>query len=161
MNALRLLACIAALVTFSGCASTPQSKTPPVLATLASMNIDKGTYAKIAAHRVLTFADIKGLVLKGVPSQVILTYIQSTHAPYTLSDKQLQQLVDEGASSALVNYLGKSVGFFEATERQQTGGAGKWKNHPYFADPYFMGPAPFAYGWPGEWYDDDWVNTLY
>lgn len=161
MHALRFLACAAAFAAFSGCASLQQNQTPPMLAALANKHVDSRTYAKIVNHRVLNYADIKGLVVKGVPSPVILTYIQSTHAPYTFTDSQLQGLVSAGASSDLVNYLGKSVGFFEATERHQTGGAGKWKNNPYFNDPYFMGPPPFDYAWPGEWYSDQWVNTLY
>lgn len=161
MNALRPFFGLAvALVALSGCA-TQQSSHPPVLAALQAKHVDSRTYAKIVNHRVLNYSDITGLLAKGVSSSVILSYIQSTHAPYTLTDKQLQHLVSLGASSDLVNYLGKSVGFFEATERKQTGGAGKWKNHPYFADPYFMGPPPFDYAWPGEWGAFDWGNTLY
>ena len=61
----------------------------------------------------------------------------------------------------LLNYLGKSTGFFEATERDQTGGSGKWKDNPYFNDPYYMGGAPFDYGWPGEWYDPAFVDAMF
>ncbi len=154
-----LAACLAVVVTLSGCASTQQN--PPTLAALAARHVDSRTYAKIVNHRVLSYSDIKGLLAKGIPSPIILGYLKSTHAPYTFTDSQLQSLSAAGASADLVNYLGKSVGFFEATERHQTGGAGKWKNHPYFADPYFMGPPPFDYAWPGEWGAYDWGNTLY
>lgn len=162
MKALFQLPVVLAAVLLAACATTPQKTgTPPVLAKLQAMGIDNAAYNKIANHRVLAYSDIYGLVKKGVPSPVILTYIQSTHAPYTLSDAQLQNLVDAGASADLVNYLGKSVGFFEATERKQTGGAGKWKKDPFFADPFYMGPAPFDYAYPGEWYDAGWIDDVF
>jgi hypothetical protein len=162
MIVMRLLLLLGLSVALVSCATTQsQPKTPPVLAKLASMNIDSRTYAKIANQRVLTYGDILGLVKKGVPSPVIQTYLQSTHAPYTLTNSQLNALVDAGASADLVNYLGKSVGFFEATERSQTGGAGKWKNNPFFADPYYLGEPPFIGGWPGEWYDPMWIDNVF
>lgn len=162
MIVMRLLLLLGLSAAFVSCATTQnQPKTPPVLAKLAAMNIDSRTYAKIANHRVLSYGDILGLVKKGVPSPVIQTYLQSTHAPYTLTDAQLNALVDAGASADLVNYLGKSVGFFEATERSQTGGAGKWKNNPFFADPYYLGEPPFVWGWPGEWYDPMWIDNVF
>lgn len=164
MSALRYLLLLGLSVAFVSCASTtppPLPKEPPVLSKLAAMHIDPATYAKIANHRVLTYSDILGLVKKSVPSQVILTYLQSTKAPYTLTDAQLNKLVDAGATADLVNYLGKSVGFFEAAERNQTGGAGKWRNNPFFYDPYYMGEPPFVWGWPGEWYDPIWVDNVF
>ncbi len=147
----------------AACATTPSrpSGPPPVLVKLKAMGIPAATYAKIEGHRVLTYSDILGLIRQDVPSPVILTYIQSTHAPYTLTDAQLESLDDAGASADLVNYLGKSVGFFEATERNQTGGAGKWRNNPFFADPYYMGAAPFDYMYPMEWYDPVWMDGVF
>ncbi len=162
MRFLRFLPLAALAAFLPACATLSQPKTPPVLAKLEAMGIDSRTYAKIANQRVLSYDDIYGLVKKGVPSPVIQTYLQSTKAPYTLTDAQLQKLVNAGASADLVNYLGKSVGFFEATQRGQTGGEAKWRrDDPYFADPYFMGPAPFGYGWPGEWYDEGWMDSVF
>lgn len=145
----------------AACSTLQPKGKPVVLDKLQAMGIDSRTYAKIANHRILTYDDIYGLVKKGVPGPVILTYVKSTHAPYKLTDAQLDQLVNAGASPQLVNYLGQSVGYFEATERNQTGGAGKWKGNPYFADPYFMGPAPFWYMYPPEWFDPDWVGAVF
>jgi hypothetical protein len=162
MVLLRSLCILALLAMVTSCATTSQpSGTPPVLAKLAALKIDQGTYYKIANHRVLTYSDILGLLQKNVPSPVILTYIQSTHAPYTLTNSQITTLNNAGASADLLNYLGKSIGFFEATERSQTGGAGKWRNDPYFTDPYFMGDGPFGPGFPGEWYDPMWVGEVF
>lgn len=146
----------------AACVTTPRSAQPQpqaVLSKLQTMGITEATYDKIAAHRILTYTDIYGLVKKKVPGSVILTYLKSTHAPYTLSNGQLNALNDAGASAGLLNYLGKSVGFFEATESDQTGQTGKWRNDPYFNDPYYMGEAPFDGMWPGEWYSPDWVDS--
>lgn len=161
MKMLRLSLSLFLLLWCAGCSTLQPKGRPVVLDKLAAMGIDSRTYAKIVNHRVLTYDDIYGLVKKGVPGPVILTYIKSTHAAYKLTDDQLDQLVDAGANPQLVNYLGQSVGYFEATERSQTGGAGKWKDNPYFADPYFMGPAPFGYMYPGEWYDPAWVGAVF
>lgn len=162
MNVLRFLSLVTSAALFAACASNPpQSKTPLVLPKLQAMGISSATYSKIANHRVLTYDDIYGLLKKNVPSPVILTYIQSTKAPYTLTDAQLNQLNDAGASADLLNYLGKSVGFFEATQRSQTGGENSWKNHPYFYQPGYLGPPPFMYGYPGEWFDPGWVGGMF
>lgn len=161
MKAIRLVFLGFVVSWLSACASPQQSGRPAVLEKLRAMGIDQGTYAKIASNRVLGYEDIYGLVRKGVPGPVIVTYLQSTHAPYRFTDAQLERLTDVGASAELVNYLGKSAGYFEATERSQTGGAGKWKDHPFFADPLYMGPPPFGYEWPGEWYDAGWVGTVF
>lgn len=163
MTALRLLSLAATVTVLTACATTPppQSGPPPVLVKLRGMGIDNVTYEKIANHRVLTYTDIFSLLNSKVPSPVILTYVKSTKAPYTFTNAQLEQLDDAGASGDLLNYLGKSTGFFEATERDQTGGSGKWKDNPYFNDPYYMGGAPFDYGWPGEWYDPAFVDAMF
>ncbi len=164
MQALRILSVALLFAALAACATTaPKPSGPPtvVLAKLKAMDVNSATYAKIENHRVLTYADIYGLVKQDVPNPVILTYLQSTHAPYTLTTSQLEALDDAGASPELVNYLGKSVGYFEATERSQTGGAGQWKKNPYFNDPYYLGVSPFGYGWPGEWYDSGWVDGAF
>ncbi len=135
------------------CASAPQQqKAPPLLQKLEDAGIDSRTYAKIAAGRVLDYSDILGLVKDNIPDPVVVTYLKSTHAPYRFTDSQLSALSDAGAGSDLVNYLGQSVGYFEASQRSQTGGA-KWDKHSYFVDPYFYGAPPFPYAFPAEWYD--------
>jgi len=155
----RLLILLAVSVFLSACATTTQ-KTPPVLQKLAASGIDSRTYAKIAAGRVLDYDDILGMVKDTIPDPVIISYLQSTHAPYSFTDAQLEKLSDIGAGSDLVNYLGKSVGYFEATQRAQTGGA-KWDKHSYFSDPYFYGAAPFPYEFPAEWNDPATVGAWF
>jgi hypothetical protein len=135
----------------AACASGP-APTPLVLQRLATAGVDSRTYAKIHAGRVLAYPDILGLVQDKIPDSAIVSYLKSTKAPYRLTNAQLEKLGEAGAGSTLVNYLGQSVGFYEATKRDQTGGE-KWDNHPYFYNPYYWGAAPFDYGFPDEWDD--------
>lgn len=156
----RFCSILLAALFLGGCATTPSSRTPPLLQKLAENGIDSRTYHKIANGRVLTYDDIAGLVKDNVPDQAIITYLQSTKAPYQFSNAQLQNLVQLGAGSDLVNYLGKSTGFFDASQRSQTGGS-KWDKHSYFTDPYFYGAAPFPYAFPDEWYDPGVYNAWF
>jgi hypothetical protein len=163
MHFLRALFALTTCALLAACATTHRPSGPPtaMFAKLKAKGVGEATYNKIVNHRVLTYQDIQGLLKVGVPSPVILTYLKSTKAPYKFTNAQLMALGDAGASADLINYLGKSTGFFEATERDQTGGAGKWKNDPYFIDPFFMGPPPFGFMWPAEWYDDEWMDAMF
>lgn len=89
MNAIRFFILGLVVIGLAACASPQPSGKPPVLDKLRAMGIDPSTYTKIANHRVLSYDDIYGLVKKGVPGPVIVTYLQSTHAPYQLTDAQL------------------------------------------------------------------------
>jgi hypothetical protein len=142
---------LAASLFLVSCASGP-APTPVVLQRLAVSGVDSRTYAKIHAGRVLDYPDILGLVQDKIPDAAIVSYLKSTHAPYRFTNAQLGKLSNAGAGPGLVNYLGQSVGYYEATKRSQTG-ASKWDKHPYFNDPYYWGPAPFPYAFPGEWGD--------
>jgi hypothetical protein len=161
MNGFQLVCFVLSLCVLNACVTSRQSDRPQVLDKLQAMGVDQKTYAKIANHRVLSYDDIYELVQKRVPGPVVITYLRSTHAPYRLTNRQLERLTNAGASADLVNYLGQSTGYFEATERNQTGQAGGWKSHPYYSDPFFTGPAPFAYEWPEEWDDPGWIGTVF
>jgi hypothetical protein len=106
---------------------------------------------------VLDFDDIMSLAKAGVSDKAIVAYLKSTKAPYKFNTAQLEQLSNAGVGSTLVNYLGQSVGYYEASKRNQLGGS-KWDSHPYFNDPFFWGNAPFDYGFPGEWGDEDFYR---
>lgn len=149
MKSLPVLSALCLLL--ASCATAPEP-TPIALQRLAAAGVDSRTYAKIHAGRVLSYSDIQGLVQDKIPDTAIVSYLKSTHAPYRLTTSQLEALSDAGAGPNLVNYLGKSAGFYEATKRAQTGGE-KWDQHPYFNDPYYWGGAPFPYAFPGEWSD--------
>ena len=141
----------------TSCASSSK-KPAATLAALSSQGVNASTLKRIQNGRVLGFDDILNLVQRHISEKAIVAYLQSTHAPYRFTTSQLDQLSQAGAGSNLVNYLGKSIGYYEATKRNQLGGS-KWDNHPYFNDPAYWGPAPFDYGFPGEWYEPGFIGV--
>lgn len=145
----------------TSCATRFDAHAPSqALAALTLKGVPSTTVSRIQAGRVLDFDDILALVKAGVSDQAAVAYLKSTRAPYKFTTAQLQQLSDAGAGSTLVNYLGQSIGYYEATKRSQLGGS-KWDSNPYFNDPFFWGTAPFDYAFPSEWADPDLVfDTL-
>ena len=159
MKNLLTLAVTAFLLT--SCATRFDAQAPAqTLAALTQKGVPSTTVSRIKAGRVLDFDDILALVKAGVSDKAAVAYLKSTRAPYKFTTAELQKLSDAGAGSTLVNYLGQSIGYYEATKRSQLGGS-KWDNSPYFNDPLFWGGAPFDYAFPGEWADPGFVfDTL-
>lgn len=152
-----LFALLIVALSLTSCASLDRpSASPAVLAQMGQRGVPSGTIKRISAGRVLDFDDILSLVKANVSEKGIVAYLKSTHAPYKFTTAQLQELSDDGAGSDLVNYLGKSVGYYEATKAAQLGGS-KWDTDPYFNDPLYWGMAPFPYAFPGEWADPGFV----
>lgn len=140
-----------------GCATAPtapQIKQPGYLNVLRADKVDPVTYARIANNRVLGFGDIQNLVAKGVPGNMIVPYLKATRTPYKFTEAQINTLVNAGADDTLVNYLGKAAGIYMEDEDDVPAHAGGPRLHPYWADPGYMGPAPFDFGYPDVWYGD-------
>jgi len=147
----------------AGCATPPQQKppSPAYLQKLAAMHVSPSTLKRIQAGRVLTFADVLGLVQRGVPGEKIVAYLRSTRAPYNYTQAQINTLLNAGADSTLINYVGRSVGDFlidaqnEQSQEELRQNA-KWQKEawrdPYFNDPEYWGVAPFPYAFPVGWY---------
>lgn len=157
------VACI--LIGFcAGCATTsytvPGPK-PTLLSELESRGVSQATVSRIEAGRVLSYPEILELVRAGIPGNQIVAYLKKTRAPYNMSQTQINGLVDAGADSTLINYVGRGAGDFlldaqnEAQQssllRQQQFDQSFWDD-PYFNDPGYMGAPPFGFGWPGMWY---------
>jgi len=143
---------LAVLVALSGCATTPKMERPGYLKVLQAQKVAPATYARIAHGLVLGYDDIKDLAVKGVPGKMIVPYLQATRTPYDFSRAQINGLVNAGADSTLVNYLGKAKGIYlqdASNIPSPTGGL-----HPYWSDPGYGGPAPFAFGYPDAWAGD-------
>jgi hypothetical protein len=151
---------IISTLALAACATTGSTNRPLALQKLASTGVDPAVVKKMENGRVLTYSDILILVKAQAPQQMMISYLKSTKAPYRFTTAQLEGLSDAGAGSDLVNYLGKSVGYYQATQRSQTGGS-KWDNHPYFTDPYYLGDAPFPYAFPDEWEDPAMVGMWF
>lgn len=156
-----IVTCIALPLLMNSCATTGQSPAPTgIVSQMAGHGIPASTQKRVQNGRVLDFDDIMSLAKGGVSDKALVSYLKSTKAPYKFTTAQLEQLTDAGAGSTLVNYLGESIGYYEASKRNQLGGD-KWDRHPYFNDPLFWGGAPFDYGFPGEWADPGFVfDTL-
>ena len=153
-----IISCVAMTVLLNACATSPQSLAPAgIAAQMAKQGVPASTQKRVQAGRVLDFHDIMSLAKAGVSDKAIVAYLKSTKAPYKFNTAQLEQLSNAGVGSTLVNYLGQSVGYYEASKRNQLGGS-KWDSHPYFNDPFFWGNAPFDYGFPGEWGDEDFYR---
>lgn len=157
-----LTLCLPALLTtLPSCATTSSDpRGERFLAELSARGVPADTMAKIEAGRVLQFEDVRNLVKSEVPGSQIVAYLQSTRAHYSFSQNQIRQLVRAGADSTLVNYLGRTRGDFlidaqnaaaqDRLLRNQQINEEFW-DHPYFADPFFDGMAPFDYGYPLIW----------
>jgi hypothetical protein len=148
----QLLFALLPLLFLASCATTPFPANPPAsaLSELLQRGVPSTTVKRIQHGRILDFDDILALVKANVSGKAVVAYLKSTRAPYRFTTAQLEQLSDAGAGSTLVNYLGQSVGYYEASKRNQLGGL-KWDKDPYFNDPLYWGVPPFNYGFPGEW----------
>lgn len=148
---------LAACATSSG----PAPGTPAYFQTLESMHVAPATLKRVEGGRVLSFADVLELVKRDVPGAEIVAYLKSTRAPYNYSQSQVNTLMNAGADSTLVNYVGRADGDFlidaqNAAQQAQVRQNYKfdkqlWKD-PYFIDPDYWGPAPFPYAFPMGWY---------
>jgi hypothetical protein len=153
---------VCGLAWLTGCASTGggNNSKAAYLASLDQSGVSPATVSRVGNERVLTFAEIREMVVKGVPGSQIVAYLKSTRANYSMSNQQIQSLVAAGADSTLVNYLGRGEGDFlidaqnSAAQNQLVQNA-KWEremwNNPYFMDPAFDGDVPFEFGWPAIW----------
>jgi hypothetical protein len=152
---------VVAAVLIAGCATTPPPAPPNYVKTLTTLHVRPVTIQRVSAGRVLTFDDVADLVKCDVPGDKIVAYLRSTRAPYNYSQAQVNTLLNAGADSTLINYVGRSAGDFlvdaqNAQSQAELRQNAKWQKeawrNPYFNDPAYWGVAPFPYAFPGEWY---------
>ena len=141
-------------IVLCGCATTkiPQLEQPGYMKVLAAKKVAPATYARIAHGRVLGYDDIRNLAVKGVPGKMVVPYLKATKTPYNFTSQQINGLVDAGADSTLVNYLGKAKGIYledAGNIPSSTGGL-----HPYWSDPGYAGAVPFGFAYPDAWAGD-------
>lgn len=152
-------------VLLSACATTtkPGMEKPGYIGVLEKKGVAAATVTRIANGRVLGYADIKNLVTAGIPGSMTVPYLKATRAPYDFSVNQINGLVDAGADDFLINYLGKAKGIYLQDDDNIPSGEDNdaGTNHPYFADPDYMGVAPFGFAYPVGWYGDygNWNNN--
>ncbi|MEI6339370.1 MAG: hypothetical protein WCQ57_12435 [Verrucomicrobiota bacterium] len=159
---LRLSTLAAAGFFLVACASTPQVD-PAISAALSSRNVNQATYAKVVNGRVLDYTDIFEMVQKGVPSQILVSYLQSTRKVYNFTYGQLQSLKAAGGTPQLLNYLTETQGLYGVnTPKQKARLAGEQKR-AYYNTPGYQNQQPFAYNQPevDNWYDSGYEESLY
>jgi len=154
---LRLFALAAVSVGLVACASTPQVN-PSLAAAISARGVDQGTYLKICNGQALEYSDIQNLVQKGVPSQTIVSYLESTRKVYDFTYAQLSSLKAAGASPQVLNYLSETQGFYGNNTAQQKGRTLKEQKDRYYRTQYYQDEQPFAYNYPGV---DDWYDSAY
>ena len=157
---LPLLAAAALLV--AGCASGPQVD-PTVTSAASSRGVNPGTVLKMSNARVLDYDDIQNLVIKQVPSQVIVAYLNSTRKVYDFTYAQLAGLKSAGATPQLLNYLTETQGFYGNNSPRQKAKIAKMQKDQYYNSPYYQDEQPFAYNQPviDDWYDSAYEESLY
>ena len=146
----------------AACATTQQVD-PAVSAALSSRNVNQGTYTKVVNGRVLDYSDIQDMVQKGVPSNVIVGYLNSTRKAYNFTYAQLQGLKSAGATSQLLNYLTETQGFYGVNTPKQTAKLSGEQKRAYYNSPNYQNQQPFAYNQPeiDDWYDSGYEESLY
>ncbi len=153
---------ILAVVTLGGCASGPQVD-PQVTAAISARNVNSETYTKIYNARPLDYTDIKNLVVKKVPAQIVVDYLQSTEKVYNLTYSQLANLKAAGATPQLLNYLSETQGFYGYHTTASAQRIKKKQQDAYYRDPEYQDEQPFAYNEPivDDWYDSAYEESLY
>ena len=145
-------------VLLAACATTtkPGLEKPGYIGVLEKKGVPVATVTRIANGRVLGYGDIKSLVVAGIPGSMTVPYLKATRAPYDFTMTQINGLVDAGADDSLINYLGKAKGVYLEDDDNIPSGDDDdgGTNHPYFADPDYMGVAPFGFAYPVGWYGD-------
>jgi len=156
------LPALAALVFVTACSSGPQVD-PAVTSAASSRGVDSGTVLKMQSARVLDYQDIENLVSKGVPSNVIVGYLNSTRKVYDFTYAQLAGLKSAGATPQLLNYLTETQGFYGNNSPKQKAHVAKMQKDQYYNSPYYQDQAPFAYNAPivDDWYDSGYEESLY
>jgi hypothetical protein len=150
------------LVVLAGCATGPQVD-PQLTAAVAARNVNSATYNKIYNGQTLDYADIQNLVAKKVPTQIIVSYLQSTQKSYNFTYSQLAALKAQGASPQLLNYLSESQGFYGYYTPSSVAHAKKVQKDEYTRDALYQDEQPFAYDEPAidDWYDSAYEESLY
>ena len=163
MNTRALLALTlscAALLT--GCASNQGN--PATASALTARGVGPSTIVKVENGQRLDYDDILNMVQKGVPTQIIMGYLESTGSVYNFGPVQLQALKEQGASPQLINYLQETQGLYGS--RSGSGSSGQMQgsqSRSYYNTPLYQDQQPFAYNEPiiDGFYDSGYEESLY
>lgn len=162
MNALRILPLAATLFLFA-CSGGQIS--PQLNSALTQRGVGPSTIVKMQNGDALDYQDIRELVQKGIPTQTIINYLESTQKVYDFGPVQLNALRQAGAPTQLINYLQETQGFYgrKATVQGQNPNTGGQQSAAYYNSPLYQDEQPFAYNEPiiDGWYDSAYEESLY
>ena len=161
----RPLACalaVALTVLVSGCASGPAVDSQ-ITDALSSRGVTGSTYEKVYTGQALAYNDIVALVRAGVPSHIIVSYLQSTEKVYSLTPSQIDGLTAAGASSEVVHYLGETEGLYAYQPPAAAARSKKQQADQYYNTPLAQDEAPFGYNEPivDGFYDSGYEESIY
>ena len=146
---LSFLTSLLALFVFAGCASIDRTERN----TLAAHNVSPVIYDKMMHGEVLVLNDIIELSQRQVPPPLIIRYLYSTQAIYSLDKPALARLNQGKVGQEVINYLLETPSLFGP--RPYPGpyyGPRPWYPYgaydPYY--PYYYGPSVVVVG--GRWH---------
>jgi len=142
-----------------GCASGPQ--VDPAVTSPPSRGVDSGTVLKMSNARALDYQDIQNLVAKGVPTNTIVGYLNSTRKTYDLSYAQLAGLSRSKHAAAELPH--RDAGVLREHFAEAESADGKTQKDQYYNSPYYQDEQPFADNAPAvdDWYGSGYEESLY
>lgn len=161
----RPLSCVilaALTILASGCASGPAVDSQ-ITEALSSRGVSGSTYQKVYGGQALDYNDIVALVRAGVPSHIIVSYLQSTEKVYNLTASQIAGLKAAGASSEVIHYLGETEGFYAYKPPAAAARSQQQQSDEYYNTPLYQDEQPFGYNEPiiDDFYDSGYEESLY
>jgi hypothetical protein len=146
-----------------GLAGCAQQGNPATVQALTARGVGPATIVKVENGRHLDYDDISNMVSRGVPTEVIVGYLESTGSVYNFGPVQLRALEQQGASQQIINYLQESQGFYgkPSTSRSRTMTGSE--RRAYDNSPTYQDQQPFAYNEPiiDGFYDSGYEESLY
>jgi len=159
-----LVACVATVFTLliTGCASGPAVDSQ-ITDSLTSHGVTGATYQKVYGGQALGYNDIVALVRAGVPSHIIVSYLQSTEKVYNFTASQMDGLTAAGASSEVVHYLSETDGLYAYNPPAAAARTQKQQSDQYYNSPLYQDEQPFGYNEPvvDGFYDSAYEESTY
>jgi hypothetical protein len=162
INRICVVLALAGSTLIVGCTSNQGN--PATAAALTARGVGPSTVVKVENGRHLNYDDILNMVQRGVPTQLIMGYLESTGSVYDFGPVQLNALKEEGASAQLINYLQETQGLYgrgsgSASSGQMQGS----QSRSYYNTPLYQDQQPFAYNEPiiDGFYDSGYEESLY
>lgn len=144
-----------------GCVSGPQVD-PVIISTASSRGVDSNTLLKMENAQPLDYNDLKNLVNRRVPANIIIAYLNSTRKVYNISYSELASLKSAGATPQLLNYLTETQGFYGNNAPRRKSHV-KMQKDEYYNSPLYQDEQPFDYDPPiiDDWYDSAYEESIY